>query len=92
MNRQAGYRIRGAASLARPGWVWAAAVAMNAPFFAGATVLGWFTFTADGRALAAVAGVLFLLAGFWSLLATLESWRVLRRFSRRASFNRTPKS
>jgi len=83
MSRQAGYRIREAASMARPGWIWAAALAMNTPCVAGAAVLGWFTFTADATALAAVAGVLFFLASFWALLATLESWRVLRRFSRR---------
>ena len=57
---------------------------MNAPCVAAAALLGWFTFTADARGLAAVAGVLFFLALFWTLLATLESWRVLRRFARRA--------
>lgn len=89
VTRQAGYRIRGAASLARPGWIWAAAVAMNAPAVASAVVLGWFAFTADAPALCAVAGVLFVLALYWTILVTLESWQVLRRFCRRAVLRRT---
>lgn len=85
MTTHAGYRIRGAASLARPGWIWAAALAMNAPSVGSATVLGWFWWTADAAGVAAVASVLFVLALFWALLVTLESWQVLRRFCRRAS-------
>jgi hypothetical protein len=81
---QAQHRIREAAGLARPGWIWAAAVLMNTPAIAGATLLGWFAFTAESAGLATVAGILFALVGFWALLVTLDSWRVLRRFSRRA--------
>jgi len=88
VTRHTGYRIRGAASLARPGWIWAAAIAMNAPHVASAAVLGWFTFTSDAPALAAAAGVLFVLALFWAVLVSLESCHVLRRFSRRTSLGR----
>jgi hypothetical protein len=83
MRNATAHRIRGAATLARPGWVWAAAVVMNAPAVAGAALLGWFAFTADAPGLAAVAGVLFALVGFWALLVIQDSWRVLRRFTRR---------
>ena len=69
--------------MARPGWIWAAAVIMNAPAVAGAALLGWFAFTADAPALATVAGVLFVLTLFWALIATENSWQVLRRFARR---------
>jgi hypothetical protein len=62
---------------------------MNAPSLGVAAVLGWFAFTADGGALRAVAGVLFGLVLFWTILVTLESWRVLRRFTRRASVSRS---
>lgn len=86
--RHPGYRIRDAASLARPGWIWAAALAMNAPSLAAVAVLGWYSFTADAPALSAVAGILFGLASFWAILVTLESWQVLRRFSRRATSGR----
>ena len=55
---------------------------MNAPVIAGASVAGWFTFTADEPALVAIAGILFALALLWAVLVTLESWRVLRRFTR----------
>jgi hypothetical protein len=89
VRKQTEHRIRRAARLARPGWIWAAAVIMNAPIVAGAVVLGWFAFTADGPALAAVAGVLFVLVLFWAVLVTLDSWRVLRRFNRRESFSRS---
>lgn len=84
MRTQAGYRIRQAASLARPGWIWAAAVAMNAPAVALAAVLGWLSFTADAAAVAVTAGVLFVLALIWAMLVTLDSWHVLRRLCRRA--------
>jgi hypothetical protein len=77
------HRIRGAATLARPGWVWAAAVVMNAPAVAGAALLGWFAYTADAPGLTAVAGILFGLVLFWAILVTQDSWRVLRRFTRR---------
>lgn len=83
MRTRTGHRIRGAASLARPGWLWAAAVAMNAPAVGAATLLGWFAFTADAPGLAAVAGILFALLLFWALLVIQDSWRVLRRFTRR---------
>ena len=89
MRKQTEHRIRRAASLARPGWIWAAAVIMNAPTVAGAAVLGWFAFTADSRALAAVAGVMFVMVLFWVVLATLDSWRVLCRFNRRVSLSRS---
>jgi VIT1/CCC1 family predicted Fe2+/Mn2+ transporter len=85
VRSQAEHRIRKAASLARPGWIWAAAVIMNAPSVGGATLLAWFAFTADGPALTAVASVLFGLAAFWALVATADSWQVLRRFVRRFS-------
>ena len=85
MRRQAEHRIRCAASLARPGWIWAAAVIMNAPSVAGAAILAWFAFTADGPALSTVAGVLFVLALFWAFTGTADSWQVLRRFARRSS-------
>jgi hypothetical protein len=62
---------------------------MNAPVVAGAVVLGWFAFTADGTELAAVAGVLFVLVLFWAVFITLNSWQVLRRFNRRKSFSRS---
>lgn len=82
INRTA-HRIRGAATLARPGWTWAAALVMNAPAVAAATLLGWFAFTADAPALTAVAGILFGLVLFWVALVIQDSWRVLRRFTRR---------
>ena len=82
INRTA-HRIRGAATLARPGWIWAAAVVMNAPAVGAAGLLGWFAFTADAPGLAAVAGILVALVGFWALLVIQDSWRVLRRFTRR---------
>jgi hypothetical protein len=83
VRSQAEHRIRRAASLARPGWIWAAALIMNAPSVAGAALLAWFAFTADGPALTTVAGVLFVLAFFWAFTATAGSWQVLRRFARR---------
>lgn len=89
MRHTTEHRIRGAASLARPGWTWAAAVLMNAPTVAAAAVLGWYVFTADERALAAVAGVLFSLLAVWALLVTMDSWRVLRRFTRREALRRS---
>jgi hypothetical protein len=58
---------------------------MNAPSVAGAALLGWFAFTADGAALTTVAGVLFVLALSWAFIATADSWQVLRRFARRFS-------
>jgi uncharacterized membrane protein YfcA len=88
VRRQAEHRIRRAASLARPGWIWAAALIMNAPSVAGAAVLAWFAFTSDSQPLIAVAGVLFALALFWVVVATADSWEVLRRFSRRFSQSR----
>jgi uncharacterized membrane protein YfcA len=83
VRRQAEHRIRRAASLARPGWIWAAAVIMNAPSVAGAALLAWFAFSADGPALTSVAGVLFVLALFWAFVGTADSWQVLSRFARR---------
>ena len=83
MKSQAEHQIRRAASLARPGWIWAAAVVMNAPSVAGAALLAWFAFTADGPALTTVAGVLFVLALYWTFIVTVDSWQVLRRFARR---------
>lgn len=83
MRNQTAHRIRGAATLARPGWIWAAALVMNAPAVGAAALLGWFAFTADAPALTAVAGVLFGLLLFWAVLVTQDSWRVLRRFTRR---------
>jgi hypothetical protein len=85
VRRQAEHRIRRAASLACPGWIWAAAVIMNAPSVAGAALLAWFVFTADGPALTTVAGVLFVLVLFWAFISTVDSWQVLRRFARRFS-------
>lgn len=85
---QTQHRIREAAGLARPGWIWAAALVMNTPTVAGAALLGWFAFTADGAGLATVTGVLFVLALYWALLVTLDSWRVLCRFSRRVGLHR----
>lgn len=82
MRKQTEHRIRGAASIARPGWTWAAALAMNAPSVAGAGVIGWFAFTADEPAVEAIAGVLFAMALVWALLVSMNSWRVLRRFVR----------
>lgn len=82
MRKQAEHRIRGAASLARPGWTWAAALLMNAPVVAGAATVGWFAYAADAPALVAIAGILFLLAALWAVLVTQDSWRVLRRFAR----------
>ena len=89
VRRQAEHRIRRAASLARPGWIWAAAVIMNLPSVAGAGLLAWFAFTADGLALTTVAGVLFVLALYWAFIGTADSWQVLRRFARR--FRQGPK-
>lgn len=86
MRRQTEHRIRKAAGLARPGWIWAAAVIMNGPAVAGAAVLGWFAFTADAPALVTVTSILFVMVLFWALVITLDSWRVLRRFTRRESF------
>jgi hypothetical protein len=82
MRKLAEHRIRKAACLARPGWTWAAAILMNAPVVAGAAVIGWFAFTAYEPALAAIAWILFALALLWAVLVTLDSWRVLRRFTR----------
>jgi hypothetical protein len=56
---------------------------MNAPSVALAAILAWFAYTADGLALATVTGVLFVLAFYWALIVTAESWQVLRRFARR---------
>jgi hypothetical protein len=83
MRHRTAPRIRGAAVLARPGWIWAAALAMNAPAVGAAGLLGWFAFTADAPGLTAVAGVLFGLLLFWAVLVVQDSWRVLRRFTRR---------
>lgn len=85
MRKLAEHRIRGAAALARPGWTWAAALLMNAPWVGGAAIAGWIAFTADAPALSAMAGILFGLILLWTVLVTLESWRVLRRFVRRHS-------
>jgi hypothetical protein len=82
MRKQAEHRIRGAASLARPGWSWAAALLMNAPAIAGTAMTGFFAFTAEEPALVAIAGILFGLAVLWAALVTLDSWRVLGRFTR----------
>ena len=82
MRKIAEHRIRQAAGLARPGWTWAAAILMNAPVVAGAGVVGWFAWTADEPALQAIADILFVLALLWAVLVTLDSWRVLRRFTR----------
>ena len=57
---------------------------MNGPSVAGAALLAWFAFTAEGRELSAVTGVLFALAFFWAALGTADSWRVLRRYVRRS--------
>jgi len=86
--KQANYRIRDAASLARPGWTWAAALVMNIPAVAVAALLGWLTWTSYEPALEAVAGILFVIALVWAALVTMESWHVLRRFSRRRSADR----
>ena len=86
MTRQAEHRIRKAASLARPGWTWVAAIVMNAPWVAGAAIAGWIAFTADAPALSTMAGILFGVVLLWAVLVTMESWRVLRRFARRQSF------
>lgn len=83
MRKQTEHRIRAAASLARPGRVWAAALLMNAAFWAGAAVVGWFAFSADEPAVTAIAGILFGMALLWAVLATLDSRRVLSRFARR---------
>jgi hypothetical protein len=56
---------------------------MNAPSVAGAALLAWFAFTADGPTLTTVAGVLCVLALFWAVIVTADSWQVLRRFARR---------
>jgi hypothetical protein len=84
VRRQAEHRIRKAASLARPGWIWAAAMVMHAPSLAAVAVLAWFAFTAEGGALTAVATILFVLALLWVIAMTTDSWHVLRRFARRA--------
>jgi hypothetical protein len=83
MRKQMEHRIRQAAVLARPGWAWAAAIAMNAPAVLACAVVGWFALSADEPTLAALAGVLFAMALFWTVFATLDSWRTLRRFARR---------
>jgi hypothetical protein len=82
MRKLAEHRIRQAACMARPGWTWASAILMNAPVVAATAIAGWFAFTADEPALVALAGILFALALLWAALVTLESWRVLRRFTR----------
>ena len=83
MRRQAEHRFRGAASLARPGVTWVAAILMNAPWATGAAIAGWIAWTAYEPALRATAGILFGGVLLWTLLLTMESWRVLRRFARR---------
>ena len=83
MRKQTEHRIRGAASLARPGRTWFAAIVMNAAPWAAVAVIGWFTFTSDEPAVTAMAGVLFVMALVWSGFVTLDAWRVLRRFTRR---------
>jgi membrane protein YdbS with pleckstrin-like domain len=82
MRKQAEHRIRAAASLARPGWTWAAAILMNLPVVAGAVLVGWFAYAAYEPALVAIATILFVLAALWAVLVTHDSWRVLRRFTR----------
>ena len=89
MRNHIEHQIRGAAGLARPGWVWAAALMMNAPVVGGAALLVWFAWTAYEPTLRAVAGVLAFLAVSWVLLLTVDSWRVLRRFSRREGQQRS---
>jgi hypothetical protein len=89
VRKQAEHRVRKAASLARPGWIWAAALVMNAPSVAATAVCGWFAFTADGAALTAVAGIIFALALLWVSAITTESWHVLRRFARLSCRTRT---
>ena len=84
MRKQTEHRIRQAASLARPGWIWAAAMLMNAPYVAGVSVLAWFAFTADEPTLTAVASILFVLGLLWAFTIVADSWQILRRFSRRA--------
>jgi hypothetical protein len=83
MRKQTEHRIRGAASLARPGRTWFAAIVMNAAPWAAVAVIGWFAFTSDEPAVTAMAGVLFVMALVWSGFVTLDAWRVLRRFTRR---------
>jgi hypothetical protein len=85
MRKQAEHRIRVAAALARPGWIWAAALAMNAPSVGLALVLGWFVFTSYEPALTAVTGILFVLALLWALLGSMSCWQLLRRFVRAGS-------
>ena len=85
MRKQAEHRIRKAAGLARPGMTWAAALVMNAPWVAGSAIAGWIAFTAYEPALRTIAGILFAGVLLWSVLLTVDSWRVLRRFARRQS-------
>ena len=82
MRKNTDHRIRGAATWARPGWTWAAALAMNAPAVAATCVVGWFAFTSDEPTVAAIAGVLFVMALVWALLVTMNAWKLLRRFTR----------
>lgn len=86
MRKQAEHRIRGAARLAGRGRVGVAALAMNAVPLAATVVLGALAWNADEPALQAMAWILFAMAFVWTVSVTLEAWRVLRRFARRASF------
>lgn len=85
MRRQADHRIRGAARLAARGWVGPAALLMNAPTLAATAVLAWVALGTYQPAVAAIAWILFALALVWSILVTMDAWRVLRRFARRAA-------
>jgi hypothetical protein len=85
VRKQAEHRIRGAARLAVRGWGWVgvAALAMNAPSLAATAFIAWIALNTDQPAVATIAWILFALALVWSVMVTVDAWRVLRRFARR---------
>jgi nitrate/nitrite transporter NarK len=85
VRKQAEHRIRGAARLAARGWGWigVAALAMNAPSLAATAFIAWIALNTDQPAVATIAWILFAIALVWSVMVTVDAWRVLRRFARR---------
>jgi chromate transport protein ChrA len=84
VKKQAEHRFRAAAGYAVSKGPLVAALLMNAPALAVAAVLAWIAMNADEPAAAAVAWIFFAMAAVWVGLVLMESWRVMRRFARRA--------
>jgi hypothetical protein len=65
------------------GWIGVAALAMNAPSLAATAFIAWIALNTDQPAVATIACILFAIALVWSVMVTVDAWRVLRRFARR---------